>query len=501
MQQNFQIPSVESTQQKAVVDGVLERVLQMTGIEREQIIFTDPHWNTAHQAGATLGEQTEVKYTGDNLITVSVEEERDEMERIARGVNLYVERKVFLDKDIQVSIAPVRTRYNVTVSLRRVSQSRDLLLKWTNNFNTILDMGQRSFITEAESYYYLPKNAIWVLWECWKASEVRVPRFEKFRDFLNNGLDDSVTELTDIAGTTNKAIAFRANHTRIEVVLDAMEPEWIEEEGVYHAEFVIRFVYQRPEEVRVNYPYIINQTALPDVLLPQIEPPFWSNEELVERSEYQRDLDGLAYFDRDIEWVRLPYSLLPKEQLERTHYPLKQWEVDVFASDVVFAEDNMVNPLVFRTEDLAYAWDPEIVRYLEHCRIIDPTGQSCIIRMRLFGEGAIVDPKRYEWKNGNEFWVNTNINVKHHYFVVESAIRDWRKLDLYPLHLYPKAAILLLRWLHPKFDIPKDWEDQDKLKPGDMDDIEDHIKETDGLEDNHIFFTVAHTSILTFRRD
>lgn len=501
MQQYFQIPSTETTQQKAVVDSVIDQVFNSMGIARTNVVFTDPHWNTAHDAGGTVGDTTEVKFEGSDFIEASVEEERDPMERIARGIGRTEERMVFVDKDIEVTLAPVRTRYNTTVTLRRTSSSRDLLLRWINNLNSLIDMGQQSIMVEAESYYLLPKNAIWVLWECWKASEVRVKRFDTFREFLNNGLDASATEVVDMAGTNKTAISFRCNHTRIEVVLDATEPEWNEEAGVYFAMFVIRFTYQRPEEVVVSYHHIINQTALPEVLRPQIDPPWVSNEEMVERSQYRAGVDQLAYFDRNIEWIRLPYSLLPLEQIQRINYPLRQWEVDVFASDILFQEDNMVNPTLFDLDDLPYVWDEHIAEYIRHCRLIDPTGMTGIIRMRLFSNSVIVDPKNYKWVDGETMNVEFNVDIKRHYFLLESALRDWRSIDLYPLQLYPKAAILLLRWLHPKFNIPPRWEDQDKLTPGDMDEIEDHLREDDGGRgtDKRLFFTVAHTSIITMR--
>ena len=115
----------------------------------------------------------------------------------------------------------------------------------------------------------------------------------------------------------------------------------------------------------------------------------------------------------------------------------------MFGTDVAFGEENMIDPEVCSIDDLPYVWNADVVPYIEHCRTIDPTGQTGIIRMELFENGQIIEPRFYHWENGVFSLRNREVHVEKAYYLTESAIHDWRNLDLWPLHLYPKAAKVL----------------------------------------------------------
>ncbi|AWN08932.1 hypothetical protein MLDJOKPK_00103 [Salmonella phage SPAsTU] len=493
MQQYFEIPSLDKTMRKAVVDGVVERVLNESGIDRAAVVYMDS-FNTAHQPGSTLGDETPVDYAAPNRVYVEVEEERDEMARINRQVGLAAELPFFHNTDDQVRAAPVRVMYNVTVTFRRVGPSRDELLRWTNRLDSLVDMGRYSTMTESEAYYLIPKPALKLLNECYIAAGTRVPKYDDFKDYLKAHFAPEVFTTGNVAGGQN-TLAVRYSPTRVETVYDVVSPTWDKDENHYEATFVVRFSYQRPEEIVVSYPYIINQTPLPDVWWPQIDPPWVSNEEDVARHQQQANLDGTWWINESHRFIRLPYLLCPYEQFERTHSPLKDKLVTVFGTDVGFGEENMSNPEICNVTDLPYVWNPELIPYIEHCRTIDPTGQTGIIRMELFEEGQIIEPRFYHWEDGVFSLRNRDVKVNKAYFLTESAIADWRGLDLFPLNLYPKAAKVLIEWLFPKWACPDWWWDLPVLPPSVIDDIDKLIPNPD----KRILLTVFNSSIIAIR--
>lgn len=494
MQQYFELPSLDATIRKPIVDGVVQRVLNESGIDKASVIFEDEINNTAYQPGSTLGDEVQVDYASPERVYVEVEEERDEYARINRQVGMQAEPYFFENAEDQVRAWPVRTMYNITITLRRTSASRDELLRWTNRLDSLIDMGRFSVMTEAEAFYYIPRPALHLLNACYVAAGTRVPKFTDFKDYLKAHFKPEVFVAGNVAGGQD-ALSVRYSPTRLETVYDVQVPAWDKDENRWEATFVVRFSYQRPEEVVVSYPYIINQTPLPDDYWPEIDPPWVSNEEDVVRHAQQKNLDGTWWINETRQLIRLPYLLSPTDQFQRTHSPLKDKLLHVFGTDVVFDEDNMSSPKVLSVDDLPYVWNKDLLPYIEHCRAIDPTGQRGVFRTELFEEGQIIEPRFYHWDNGHFSLKGRDVLVNKGYYLTESVIYDWRNLDLWPLQLYPKAAKVLIEWLFPEWDVPDWWWDLPKFPPS----VEDDIKKLAKTPDKRILLTIFNTTIFTMR--
>lgn len=496
MQQYYEVPSLDLTVRKSVIDGVVQRVLMESGIEKPDIVYVDA-FNTAHQPDSTLGEETGVEYAATERIYVEVSDERDEMSRINRNVGMGNEVPFFKNDVDQVRAWAVRSKYKATVTFRRNAESPDELQRWVNRLNSLIDMGRFTLVTEAEAYYYIPKGVLRLLNETYKASEVRVPKFAAFVDYLKAYFHPAVFVAGNVAGG-QATMAVRWSPTRMEVVYESELPTWDKEENHYESTFSITFEYERPEEVACVYPYIINQTALPDEYQPQIDPPWMENEDDVERSMPQKQFDGTWWDNEARQLVQLPYLLCPTEQFHRTHTPLERIAVPIFGTDVAFGEENMSNPVVCTTDDLPYVWNPELLPYIEHCRAIDPTGMTGVFRMEMFEEGARIEPSLYHWE-GEEFSLKREMDVTKNYFLTERVIFDWRNIDLWPLNRYPKAAEILVKWLFPKLDTPDWWWDLPSLPPSVWDEIKKETHNVPPGTEKGIFLTVFNTTIIAIR--
>ena len=108
MQQYFEIPSLDATIRKPIIDGVIQRVLNESGIDTAAVVFLD-EFNSAHQPDSTLGDGTDVEYSSPEKVYVEVEEERDEWARINRQVGQQAEPYFFENRVDQVRAWPVRT--------------------------------------------------------------------------------------------------------------------------------------------------------------------------------------------------------------------------------------------------------------------------------------------------------------------------------------------------------------------------------------------------------
>lgn len=495
MQQYFEIPGLDITIRKAIIDGVVNRLMRESGIPESDIFYNDT-FNNFHQPGSTEGEESKVEYASQNRVLVDVNEERDEMARINRGVGLNMEIPFFFDEENEVKAWAIRTNYNVEIVFTRKSQSEDELLRWTNRLNSLLDMGRYSMVTESEAYFQIPSNFLKLLNACYVAAETRVPKHDNFPTYLRANFGKGISTIANDAGK-QKSLVVRYDPTRLEVVYDIGAPTFDKDDNQWSATFNAKFEYQRPEEICCTYPYIINQTQVADEYMPEIDPPWIANEEDVDRSPIQSSFDGTWWMNVPRELVRLPYLLSPTEQFHRTHSPLKSKLLHIFGTDISFGEENMVNPYVMSTDDLPYVWNPDLLPYIRHCRAIDPTGMTGVFRIELFEHGLRIEPRLYRWEN-DELYLTREMNVRKSYYLTESVVSDWRGMDLWPLQKYPKAAGILISWLFPSLDFPDWWWELPTLPPSIWDEIIDGVG-GDGFR-NNAMLTVINTTILAIKR-
>lgn len=474
MIQYYEIPSVLTTVRKAVMDGVIQRVLDESGIAPRDTVFTDPQFENAHQIGATLGDPTVVSHAGSSKVYVQVQEERDDFSRINTVPGFDRQEPFFEIVSDEVRAQPIMVRYNVTITMSRNSPSSDELHRWINRLNGLLDMGRFSLMTESEAYYLIPRECIQLLAACYNAAGARKPVFASFKDYMKAGLSENATTVAAQAGE-QKDLAIRFAPTRMEVVYDAIDPYPNKEETHWEAAFVIRFVYQCPETVMVSYPHIINQTPLESQYFPQTDPAWVSNEEGVSRSLIQRLEDATRYNNFARILIRLPYSVCPTEQIHATHHRDQDKELPILISDITFNEDNMTQPYVLSTEELNYEWNPYLKEYIEYCRSIDPTGKNCLFKFRVYQHGIAFEDKSMRWV-GNKLYLNADIVLEKRYIVTESVRRDWRGIDLYPLQRFPKALLWLLAWLFPLYDFPPEWWELEKIPPSILEKVIDETQ-------------------------
>lgn len=455
MYQYFEIPSLDTTVRKALLDGIITRILLESGIEPKEVVFTDPEFNTQYQAGATVGETDQIAFALPDRLYVEVEEERDEMERITRGAGLRMEMPFFFNPHDHITAAPVRTFYNVTISLKKRSRSRSTLLQEINRFNALIDQGRYSMMTEAEMYCIIPKMLLQLFYDAWTAAESRVKRHPTFLAYLKDYLHPSVIKVGNNAGGQQN-LAWLYHETRIEVVYDAQPPTQTKDDNWWEMDFRITFRYQRPEQFVVSYPYIINQTPMPPKWFPQPEAPWLSDETGEWRSLYQIRQDLATYSNEYPPILRLPYLLSPKDQFEALRRPVDSEEIPIFGTSVAFGEDNMEMSDVLDTSTLPYAWAPEVKEYIDYCRKFDPTGMVCMFRFKVWQNGFLVEPKNYNW-DGTWLQIKGKRDVTAQYYVTESILLDLTKLP-YPgldiINKFPGMKDAIVDWLFPYMGPP-----------------------------------------------
>lgn len=472
MLQYFEIPSIDKTVRKAMLDGIVQRVLNESGMSLQDTVYTD-EYNTQLQPGSELGDERELSFGGSNKTFVEFNETRNEINRISRGVGLDTGVPFFHDEDTGVRCQPIGTLYDVEVTLTRRSRSKDDIQRWCNRMNSLMDMGRYSLMTETEFYYVLPQHVLMLLHDAYVAINERTAKYPNFKTYLKTWFSDAMTVVSNVAGG-QKTIAIQHALTRIEVVYDMEPPTEEKEDKYWSGAFSFTFEYVRPEEIVVSHPLILNQTQIHERWFPDPTPPWLSNEADVKRSGWRR-LQDTSTIDGVINRPWFPNGddgalklVVPKDR-----------EV-IFGSDITFEIDNMDAPAsVVCNHELPYEYLPHIADYIADCNSKYPDGTGCLVVYDIFENNLPVSKDKFIWI-GDCLYYNGQITVENNYYITISVIINWVDMDHGKLHTvcdHPKVVDELARIVLPDYKFPPGMIDSGYVPPHIVDKIADEMKE------------------------
>ena len=496
MMQYFEVSSIDNSLRKAVLDGVVNKLLQESGVTSSEIVYSDDDNDTRAQAGSRIGTDRGVSYGVNGKTMVEFNEERNDDNRHARGIGLNRELPIFWDKATGTQLQPNMTQYDVELTVVRNSPSKDILQRWVNRLNSLLDMGRASTVFDVESFYYIPMPSIELLHAVWTAVNGAGVKYPTFTDYLKAHLHRSVTTTSGQSGG-QKRLAGRINLTRIEVVYDTTSPSRDKNESQFSAQLQVRFSYWRPDEVQCWYPTSIRQTLIAEKWREQPEPTYLSNDELVEMSNVQHSYDELAAWGV----IRLPVWEGGKDTANKVIPNRPNAEAPIWGVDVVFPEpDSSGNNDILGWDDLPITWDDSVQDYIDTCIEKDPSGKNCVINFVIYINGHPCSPDELEWINGR-LVLKINIDIEVTYYLTYRFILDWRQMvydDLLLLRDHADALNKIMDWVMP--DKPKpgllpsgkvDWEDFDKV-------VNDFTPET---VTDAFWCRAVNTTIMTFKKE
>lgn len=502
MMQYFEVPSVDVSLRKAMLDGVVNKLLQESGVSDAEVVFTDDDNDTQAQPDSRVGHQHEISFGASNKVYVEFTETRNDDNRHARGIGLNREVPVFYDHKRDIQLQPVMTQYDVEMTIRRNSRSKDKLQRWVNRLNSLLDMGRASTVIDVEAYYFIPMPALELLHACWEAINGLDVQYGTYKDYLKTYLHKSVTVLSAQTGQ-QKRLAARFNATRIEVVYETSPITKEKQELQHHAELNVRFSYWRPDEMQCYHPVMMRQTYIADKWMPQKEPTYISNDEMAEISQTQWCYEELAKWGA----VKLPYwQGGAKDALDGVTKARPDARYPVWGTEIPFSPDNMSNPayILDAKKDLPYTWNEDILIYQDECRTKDSTGKNCIINMMIYINRHPVSWDDLYWK-GSELYYKKDVNPDDTFYIVEQIVIDWSVMDykdLLILRDHPEAVDRIVNWLCPEVGLP-DRLTSGRVDWGDFDNIVDTMT-GDKARERYAsagMLTVMNTSILTFREE
>lgn len=495
MIQYFEIPSVDEAVKKNMFDAIIARVLLESGISDSEVVYKADDFNSVRQPNSQLGQTTDISFGQSEKVYIEITEEPDESERVSRGVGLDRHLPFFANRKYGIYLTPITRRYDVEIELSRNSASKDRLQRWCNRLNSMLDMGRYSLMTEGEFFYVVPPNALGLLRDCYDTLTKRKKIYDSLAAFLTDGFKDNIFTISNVAGG-NKSLAVRHKPTRVEVVYDIQGPKLDKKELGYEAGLSIRFSYEKPVEVLARHPTILNQSIMPEKWLPDINPPYLGDEYNVPRSQIQQGLDDVANYIEDM--IGLPWLESGEDSFGGITIPDNNNNSPVIGSDVIFEDDNLVNPDVININKLPVTFNKIVIDYINCCIAKDPYGRNCIIKMMFFKDGIYLGPTAGTWDFDGWWTYKGEIEITSRYYYCITIINNWALVtnDMVEcLRKHPAFVKLIFEWFKKDKELVVDI-----TKPLPMPDLEEV---TDALTRNPreglgYMLTVMNSTILTF---
>lgn len=456
MLQYIEIPSLDLTVRKAILDGVVNKLLQDSGVTEAEIIYDDEDMDTRHQPNSEVGVESGISFGATNYVAVQFEEERQDKNRVCRGIGLNQQVPVFKNREYDIIVEPIMTQYDVNITITRFAQSKDKLNRWINRLESLQDMGRQTLVTSVEAHYIFPDAAIYVLGECWRAINTNLTAENKgtFKEFMRKHLNRSVSVVTDVGGG-NAHLAVRHALTRLELIYDTKPIVKEKAASTYKAEVTFSFTYARPEELVVSYPIILNQTLVSEKLLPIFAPTYWNNEVDIVVSDAQACDDAVASWQN----MRLPYFLTSDDTAAKLVDPEKHNKLEIVGTDLVFGvkEDGELELKAFDKADLPFDFSPAMTEYIDECYAKDPSTESCIVRYDTYRNNTIVPKSKMEFKDG-AFYCKEQPKLSDNLYVKQVMVVNLDVMkydDVLQLRKHPAAIKELVDFVNPNNKFPE----------------------------------------------
>lgn len=468
MIQYFEIPSVDVSLRKSILDGIVKRLLEESGASKADVVFIGDDDDTQAQTGSRIDGNQEQVYGAANKYYVEFTETRHEDNRIAHAIGLDYEVPVFDDRAHRVRIQPSLTRYDVELTITRSDTSKDRLQRWINRLNQLIDMGRVSAVYETESFYYLPIPALEFLHDVWKTINTYEVAYETFNRYLDSHLNPACFVTAGVTGE-QKRLACRFAATRIEVVYETTPPTREKDELRHKASVNVTFEYYRPDVIQAHHPSVIRQNRLPAKWLPMRDPSYASNDDGAVKSDIQVLRDKLSDWGND---VILPVWDAESDSIDQVLPNIPPWHFPIWGSDVGFEPPYKRPQWIMDWEDFPFEWDEDVDDYINDCLHKDHHFGNCVINVTIYINGYPAPSKDIIWKDGDIYY-NGDVVIENNYYIVVSIIIDWSRLPdgtFDNIRDHPETLDKIIDWLRPDITRPTPlpsgkipWEDVDDL--------------------------------------
>ncbi len=436
---NFTIPiqSVDETIKHNILMSVVDRILTILNIKRDDVILQLPYSNNS-QPNTQVGVERDLSFGQSRRVFVDADETRAPENLTDRGAGFDAQPPFFHDSQLAIRLHPALARYNYDLTLNIRSASRSEVSMWVNDVHRIASLGGDSFLVGADFHYVIPHPLIALLLDL-HASAAHKVNMPSIGEWLKSNFINAVT-------SANKNFIVRNSLARLLCTIDGAGEITREKQdsGNWMGTLRVKFSVQIPEMIDVYYPPVLNNTLIPSKWWQSMLCPGTSDEAYSTKDAYVTFQDELAPQAPKIEVpVYIPNCDFP--QLEKgTRYP---GELVLICGYFEMTADEIKSPKIklFNPTQLGKVkFIPRIYEYLKVAYIDNPDGIDSVYRFYIYENEKQLDRSRNSLDQNLDFWTTKTMSLKDTYQFSATVLTDFRYLSDHGKELLYDYADLII---------------------------------------------------------
>ena len=268
------IPVTGDPVMRRVAKSVVDRVLEITGINKSTRVELRGNIGEANQPGSELGEEGKtLRFSHDGRVIVTARETFRDSEVINAAVRDADVDPIFQDQAIGVHIKPVFSYTDVELNFTYRAKSKQEAFIWRDDIKIRLADNRQQHLHELEYHYPVPPWCSLLLKEVHTLRENVAGYGDSLGEYLRAFYTKRATVVTTLDGSADKSILVIAEkQIGVQGWFDFIEP--IEEEKnddgpSYNIQFTYKFNYKKPVEVNIQYPLTVHSQLISPKFIPK----------------------------------------------------------------------------------------------------------------------------------------------------------------------------------------------------------------------------------------
>lgn len=441
------LPDVTQSVMRPVVNDVANQIKQATKIPDDVPLYypNDEGYITSAGTGLDNKDDRFMRSTTQRRLEVTATEKYAEDQQITDSTGYRDNSPVFVDRPLNVWIAPSYTSSEVTLELSFYTKSKEEARQWRDDVTQRYLQGRYALDHTVTYSFNLPQSCWNLIYQIYKKREHVAGYNETFKEWMQKCTTNRLIWISDEVGK-NLELTVAERQLRIQGFFGfTNEPEKAEYDtatGLYLTRFSYRFVYQRAAGVDMSYPVIVHQQLLDAPFIDFVNKEDRYPDIPVHRSQWQWSL-------KPMEMMEIMEKLKPQYPFIRIPY------VDDFAFNYAFpgtgAYLTVLLSLKCESDRKAFnlknlgktVIDPDILDFLEQgeYKYIGAPGKS-IFHFDLFTNKDLRSPGAISLDKDLNVLLNVPIDMRRPYRVRCALFTDLGFIDraaLDRLAKHPKA--------------------------------------------------------------
>lgn len=292
------LPDVEESVSRPIIYQVAADILQVMSLKEDPVVIYGGKRNNISLKGSTISDQDdrEARFNQTDMLFIEVKEGYSKEDINYVHGDTFVERALFNDRKLGISLRPVYLKSNVTMNITYRSQSETEIRRCYSHLYETASRGRTTNLHIITYSYPLSAEFIVLLDHLYSLREKVEPYGEDFFSYFKKHSNESLSCIM-AQNASNRSLVITERQKRIEGEFDFVgtpdEPTYDRDRGNWEISFSYTFSYQRIDKEIIEYPISVHNQIIDSRFLDYLESVY--DPELY-RSSANHDLGSLERF-------------------------------------------------------------------------------------------------------------------------------------------------------------------------------------------------------------